>query len=67
LGPTQSHSATLRELHILREQREKRSKAEREKPVAPGEVGGIDGVQEGADAYVLVKHAPEPKEKKKDK
>ncbi|KIM33317.1 hypothetical protein M408DRAFT_19629 [Serendipita vermifera MAFF 305830] len=67
LGPTQSHSATLRELHMLREQRAKRSLAEREKPVAPGEIGSVSGIEEGADAYVLVKHAPEPKEEKKKK
>ena len=67
MGPTQSHSAALRELHMLREQRTKRSLAEREKPVAPGEVGGVSGVEEGADAYVLIKHAPEPKEEKEKK
>ena len=66
LGPSQSHSATLRELHILREERERRAKVEREKPVAPGEIGGVSGVDEGANAYVLVRHAPEPK-KEKDK
>ncbi|PVF95855.1 putative MNN4-regulates the mannosylphosphorylation [Serendipita vermifera] len=63
-GPTQSHSATLRELHKLREEREKRTAAQRNTPVAPGEVGAIDGVEQGADVYVLIKHAPEKKEKK---
>jgi len=67
LGPTQSHSATLRELHMLRDKRTKASQLKRETPVGPGEVGGVSGIEENADAYVLVKHAPEPKDEKEKK
>jgi hypothetical protein len=55
---------TLRELHKIRDEREKRAIAYRNSPVAPGEVGGISGIEENADAYVLIKHAPEKKEEK---
>ena len=59
----------LRELHKIRDERDKRAIAYRNEPVAPGEVGGISGVEENANAYVLIKHAPEKKEEKggKDK
>ncbi|CAG7851953.1 SubName: Full=Probable MNN4-regulates the mannosylphosphorylation {ECO:0000313/EMBL:CCA66657.1} [Serendipita indica DSM 11827] len=66
-GPTQSHSATLRELHALRQARERRVKEEMNKPVAPGEVGGVSGEETNADVFVLIKHAPEPTEKDKKK
>ena len=36
-------------------------------PVAPGEVGGVSGEEVNADAFVVIKHAPEPKEKKDKK
>ncbi|KAG8786524.1 hypothetical protein FS842_004128 [Serendipita sp. 407] len=66
LGPSQSHSMALKELQQLRHERERRLKEERDTPVAPGEVGSVSGEEEGADAYVLIKHAPE-KDKDKDK
>lgn len=51
-------------MHKIRDERSKRALEERNTPVAPGEVGAISGVEEGADAYVLIKHAPEKKEEK---
>ena len=33
-------------------------------PVVPGEVGSVSGVAENADAYILIKHAKNPEEKK---
>jgi hypothetical protein len=57
-------NSTLRELHKIRNEREKRAIAYRNAPVAPGEVGAISGIEENADAYVLIKHAPEKKEEK---
>ena len=33
-------------------------------PVVPGEVGSVSGVAENADAYVLIKHAKNPEEKR---
>jgi len=67
LGPTQTHSATLRELNQVRKDRASREAEKREVPVSPGEVGGVSGVEENADAYVLIKHAPEKKEEKEKK
>jgi hypothetical protein len=63
-GPTQSHSKAFRELNELRHARELQAREFRNRPVAPGEIGSTSGVEEGADAYVIIKHAPEPKEKK---
>jgi len=33
-------------------------------PVVPGEVGSVSGVDENADAYILIKHAKNPEEQK---
>lgn len=33
-------------------------------PVVPGEVGSVSGVAENADAYILIKHAKKPEEKR---
>lgn len=33
-------------------------------PVVPGGVGSVSGVAENADAYILIKHAKSPEEKK---
>ncbi|KAG8818547.1 hypothetical protein FRC17_010791 [Serendipita sp. 399] len=67
LGPSQSHSMALRELQQLRHDREAKLKEERDTPVAPGEVGSVSGEEEGADAYVLIRHAPEKKEEEEKK
>lgn len=33
-------------------------------PVVPGSVGSVSGVAENADAYILIKHAKDPEERK---
>lgn len=33
-------------------------------PVVPGEVGSVSGEAENADAYILIKHAKNPEEKR---
>lgn len=62
LGPNQSHSAALHELHQIREERARRMAAQRNAPVGPGQVGGVSGEEENAEVYVLIRHAPEKKE-----
>ena len=55
------HSTALKELDDLKKERTRKMAGT---PVVPGEVGSVSGVAENADAYILIKHAKNPEEKK---
>jgi len=56
-----SHSTALKELDDLKKERTRKMAGT---PVVPGEVGSVSGVAENADAYILIKHAKNPEEKR---
>jgi hypothetical protein len=56
-----SHSTALKELDNLKKERTRKMAGT---PVVPGEVGSVSGVAENADAYILIKHAKSPEEKR---
>ena len=55
------HSTALKELDDLKKERIRKMAGT---PVVPGEVGSVSGVDENADAYILIKHAKNPEEQK---
>lgn len=58
-----SSSAALKELDDLKKERLRKMVGT---PVVPGGVGSVSGVAENADAYILIKHAKSPEEKKQE-
>ena len=56
-----SSSTALKELDDLKKERLRKVAGT---PVVPGGVGSVSGVTENADAYILIKHAKSPEEKK---
>ena len=56
-----SQSTALKELDDLKKERIRKMAGT---PVVPGEVGSVSGVAENADAYILIKHAKKPEEKR---